>query len=312
MAISADFVLEEIKGIKESFDNGSKLSIDKYKALPIFNIESTDEWSEIFNSTESMDGARELTEQETPDITTLEEGYNVTLVTKRFGSAIEVSETAMQEMDDTSTKVSTFLMRERDKVLRKNRYLFVKNMHKFLNESHDSGSDFLAPDGVEICGSHSWNTAGSTAWDNSATATLSSSAVDAAMLFGGAFVDGSGEEMPQTYDTIVVKLGSAPARMAKKLFAEGITPTHIDDVNIYEGEFTIIELPLISVANTNYWWMFDTKQEKSPLYMGIKKYPTMNEPIKQNNEAVRSNVTGFWKQGVTNMPYMIYGSTGTA
>ena len=308
MAISADFVLEEVKGIKESFDNGSRISIEKYMALPCFNIESTDEWSEIFNSTESMTGARELSEQETPDVATLEEGYNVTLTTKRFGSAIQVSETAMEKMDDTSTKVETFLMRERDRVLMDNKYLFVTEMHKFLNYAFAT-TYYAAPDAVALCGSHSWNTDGSTAWDNSATASLSTTAIDAAMLFGGAFTDAAGNPMPQTYDTIVVKLGSAPARMAKKLFAEGITPTHIDDINIYEGEMRIVETPWITSTNTNYWFLFDTKR-KSPLYMGIKKFPTMNEPIKQNNESVRSNVTGFWKQGINNMPFNVYGSTG--
>jgi hypothetical protein len=116
--------------------------------------------------------------------------------------------------------------------------------------------------------------------------------------------------MPIDFDTIVVKKGTENARQAKRMFAFKINPTKIADVNIYEGERTIIETPMILGANKNNWFSFDSKIEL-PLLVSILKFPSLNEPIKQNNEAVRSNVTGYFTAGITNMPFNFYGSDGT-
>lgn len=99
--------------------------------------------------------------------------------------------------------------------------------------------------------------------------------------------------------------------MAKMLFANGISPVAVADINIYEGSKTIIETPYITSGNKNYWFAYATKDPNgNPLKIGIGEYPTLREPIRQNNEAIRSNCTGFWKQGIVNMPYAVFGSTG--
>lgn len=304
----ADYTVQDVKGIKKSFDNASRLTIEKYQNVPIFDIQVTDEYSEIFTSTEGMSGVIQLGEEQTPPTLKLEDGYSITLTSERFGAAIQVTSTDQVKMGDSTVKVRQFLTRQRDQILRTLKYKFLTQIHLMLNEAHDSTSDYLAPDGVELCGAHTWATG--TTFDNSATAALDSAAVDTAMEFGGAFTSADGKQMPQTYDTIVVKLGSAAARTAKKLFAEGITPTAVDDINIYEGEFTIIETPMITTANKLYWFMFDLSTYPTPLHAGITKMPRMEAPIVQNNGAVRSNVEGFWNQGINNIPFNVYGSTG--
>jgi hypothetical protein len=117
--------------------------------------------------------------------------------------------------------------------------------------------------------------------------------------------------MPLVFDTIVVKRGSAAAREAKKLFGMyGMKPVTIATINIYEGEYTLIETPYITTANKLNWFALAQNME-NPLYVGLVKMPAMNAPIVQNNEAIRSNITGYYKVGIQNIPIAVYGSTGS-
>ena len=300
---------QDTKGLKESFDNMTPISMMAYSSLPVFSIESTDQFSEIFASTENISGTRATAEHETPDVNSLEDGYKVTLTNVRYTNAIEVTSTDKEKFRDGSVKVDTYLMRQSSALLRDIQNFFVQQMHDLYNNGFVTTYD-AAPDTAALFGSHSWNTAGSTAWDNSATAALTSSSVDTAAAFGGAFKDGSGKPMPQSYDTIFVKLGGSASREAKKLFAENISPTAVNDVNIYQGEYRIVESPYITSSTA--WFMMDTKQYPSAVYAGISKYPTMAAPLEQNNMADRFNVEGFWKKGINNLPFNLYGSTGAA
>ena len=139
---------------------------------------------------------------------------------------------------------------------------------------------------------------------------LSETAVDAVMEYGGAFTDAVGDVMPLNFDEIIAKKGSEAHRTALKLFAFGIQPTAINDINIYEGEFRIVATPYITAANKLNWFMRDSSLD-NPLKIGITEMPNLKEPQVLENEAIRTNCTGFWKQGIVNMPYAFYGSTGT-
>lgn len=307
--MQADYVLQAVKGIKESFDNAASNSILRYKDSRIFDFETTSEFQEIFTSTEGLSGSRELGEAETPPTLALEDGYSVTLTDQRFGGAIEVTETDRIRMKDNTTMIDKFLQRQRNQLLLDNQNLFLTNVFGLLNDAFD-GNTYLAPDGDPlISDSHTWASGGT--FDNKGTAALSQTAMDAVVQYGGAFTDPAGKPMPIDFDTIIVKKGSANAIMARKLFASGITPTAVNDINIYEGQYTIIETPYITAANANYWFVMSSKL-MSPLYVGINKMPSLNEPIRQNNEAIRTNATGFYKVGINNMPFAIWGSTGAA
>jgi len=311
---SADYAVQASKGIKESFDNGSYVRLAEYVNLPIFKMEQTNEFSEIFTSTESMTGAKTLAESETPPVLKLEDGYSVTLTEKRFGGALIVTETMQRQSKDNTTKIDTFLQRQRDMLLSETDQVFITDCFQMLNQAFLTSATYLAPDGAPLCAisgtaNHTWNTAGSTAWNNGVTPALSSTAIDTAMTYAGAFTDASGKPMPLNFNVIVVKKGSAAERTARKLFAEGISPVTINDINLYYGEMTIVSTPYITAANTLNWFLFDTTKV-SPLYVGVGEYPTLREPIKLENEDVRTNVTGFYKLGVNNMPFSIYGSTG--
>lgn len=302
-----DYILQETKGIKDSFANGAKAVLDKYSKLPIFNVKGTSEWAEISVSTEGFSGTKETSELGTPDINSLGEGYEVQMVTKRFTNAYLISSTARRKMLDNSTKVREYLTEQRNGLLYDINYKFITELHEFLNTAFVT-TNYAAPDAKAlIADDHAWNS-GET-FDNMGTELLDAAAVDSAVEAGVAIQDGTGKHMGVSYNAIVVRTGSANARMAKKLFAEGISPTAIGDINIYHGEYTIYETPYLTSAN--YWFMMDTKKGVSPLYVGVNQAPHYTTPKEQDNESIRQNIEGFWMQGIKNMPYFVYGSNGT-
>ena len=260
-----------------------------------------------------MTGAKELANAETPPVLDLNDGYSVQIEEKRFGGAIELLENEYRrEQGDVSTKVGLALQRKRNKLLIANKNLFLTEMFKFLNYAFAT-TYYAAPDAVALCGTHSWKTPGASTFANAGTAKLTESAIDTLEEYGGAFQDAAGVAMPLDFDTIIVKKGSENVREAKRLFAFGIQPVAIADINIYYGSKTIIETPYITSTNKNYWFAYASQDPNgNPLKIGIGDYPTLREPIKQNNEAIRTNCTGFWKMGICNMPYSIFGSTGAA
>lgn len=307
---TADHILQAQKGIKKSSDTGAKVGLDKWIKIPIFNVQATDEWASIFTSTEGFSGAKELTEHETPPLNSLGDGYSVTITKKRFGNGYEITEDDQQKLGDSSTKVDAYLTRQRNKCLRNVLRFFVTELHKFLNYAFET-TYYAAPDTKAlIADDHEWNSG--LTFDNKGTAALGSTAVDDLLEQATQIADGAGEEMQVEFDSIVVKKGSAAHRMAVKLFAEHIVPTTVANVNIYEGAMKIYALPNIDYAKKAYWFLFNTSMvDENPLYAGIGKYPSFTEPKHQDNEAIRQNVTGYWMQGIVNMPYGIMGSNGT-
>ncbi len=307
-----EYALQRVKGISESFDNALAKKIDSYKDNRIVDLYTTTQVFEIFTSTEGMDGAKELSSDETPPLLDINDGFSVIIEENRFGGAIELKEAEYRrEQNDVTTKVDAVLKKKRNKLLIANKALFLRGMFQFLNEAFSGTAKYKAPDGVELCGVHSWKTAGAASWTNKGTAKFSEAAVDAILEYGGAFVDSANNPMIIDFDTFIFKKGSAAAKLARQLFAQNITPTKVADINIYEGEFTIIETPYIT--NKLNWFARDSKDENgNPLKIGVGEYPTLRDPIRQNNEAIRVNCTGFWKQGIVNMPYSWYGSDGSA
>jgi hypothetical protein len=178
-----------------------------------------------------------------------------------------------------------------------------------LNDSF-TGATYLAPDGAAIIAdTHTWASGGT--FDNKGTAVLSESAIDAIEEYAGDFTDASGKPMPLNFDIIIVKKGSAAEREARKLFAESISPVAVGDINLYEGEKTIVSTPYITTANKLCYWLRDSKY-KNALRVKIGEMPTLREPHLMQNESIVTNVTGFFSVACTNMPFAWYGSLGNA
>jgi len=311
MATPQEFALQAVKGIRKSFDNGMANKIDQYMDNRIVEMYQTDEVFEIYTSTEGMTGAKKLARRETPPVLKLEDGYSIQIQENTFGGAIEVPfEDYKRWQKDSTLKVDQYLMRERNELMKTNTQLFLDEMFVFLNYAFAT-TYYAAPDTAALIGTHTWKTPGADTFANNGTKALSMSAIEDLEEYGGRFALADGKAMPIDFDTVIVKTGSQNEREAKKLFAKDIKPTAVADINIYQGSKTIISTPHITYANRNYWFARSSKLENS-LKIGIGMKPTLQEPIRQNNEAIRTNCIGVWKQGVCNMPMDWYGSTGVA
>lgn len=302
----ADYVNQQLKGIGEVFHNAAENYIKDYMKLGYIKFYETSEVSEIFNSTESMSGYAELTTHEAPPSLKLEDGYTITVQERRYGGALIVpEETYRRDGRDNTTKVDNFLDEQKNQLIVTATQKVITDAHAMLNGAFDGGSEYLAPDAAQLCGSHNWRS-GAT-FNNQRIESFTETTPDTAEEYAGDFLDPSGKEMPLNFTDIVVKKGSASHREALKMYAKEIKPTKVGDVNIYEGSLNVVETSYITPTNRNNFFYFDLSKQRSPLAVGIGEYPTMRDPQKLENESIRSNVTDFRKQGVINMPYQILG-----
>lgn len=304
-----DYALQAVKGIKEVANNGVQEDLMQYQDNRVFEFANSSEVFEIFTSTESLSGAIELGDSDTPPLVTLNDGYSVTVQEKRFGLGYTINEKTMaRDKVDSTMQVENFITENTNQVMKEAVHYLLTEAFELLNDGF-TGAKYLAPDGAAIFGSHTWASGGT--FDNGVTAVLSESAIDDMEEYAGAFTDASGKPMPMNFDIIIVKKGSAAERTARKLFAESISPVAVGDINLYQGEKTIVSTPYITSANKLNWFARDSRY-KNPLRVKIGQMPTMHEPIALENQGYRVNVTGFFAVACTNMPYSYYGSTGAA
>lgn len=310
MATPVEFALQAVKGIKKSFDNGMASKLDSYLDNRIFDVYQTDEVFEVFTSTEGMTGVKQLARRETPPILQLEDGYSVTITENTYGGAIEVPfEDYKRWQNDSTLKVDSYLIRQRDALMKDATHYFLTEAFKFLNYAFAT-TYYAAPDAAALLGTHTWKTTGASTFANNVTEALDMDAIDTLEEYGGKFTLADGKEYPMDFDTIIVKKGSAAEREAIKILAKDIKPTAVSDINIYQGTKTIVSTPYISYANRTYWFARASREE-NPLKIGFGMKPSLQEPIRQNNEAIRTNCMFIFKQGIVNMPYSWYGSQGT-
>jgi len=304
----SDYTNLAIKGLQEPFKLALQANLEQYKANPFIKYYNTNEFAEIFSSLEGLTGSRSLGELETPDVVSLDQGYNVTLTAGRNGVGMVVSQTTMVRAGDDTTKIDAYLMEQRNQLLKTVSKQVMDDAFYAYNHAFDTGSTVNAPDGLELCATHTYNGGGT--FTNETTGALSETTIDTAWEYAGAFTDQSGKEMPLNWTAIMVKKGSAAAKKAIQLFASNINPTAVDDINIYAGMLKVVETPFISTANKANWFLIDENIMDSPVICGMVQTPTFQDPIKLENESIRSNVIGYWKTGITKLPLSVYGSTG--
>lgn len=308
---NSDYTIQAFKGIKEVYNNAMGEMVTRFQDNRVINFYNTSVRDEIFTSIEGLVGIEQLGNEETPPSLKLEDGYKVTLSPVRYGGALVIPEDvyAIDEKDAT-TEIKNYLDEQKNQLIKAMQQQMLYDAFYMLNNAHNSSALTLAPDSVELLGSHTWATGGT--FDNSATAALDADAIDDMEEFGGDFYDPTDTTRPyqHSYDTIIVKTGSDNARMAIRLFAGSITPISVDDINIYEGTKTVIETPYLLTAKKNYWFGLDTSFPNA-VVLGINRTPAMRDPIKQDNEAIRTNITTFYKRGINNIPHMWYGADGS-
>ena len=304
----ADYTNLAIKGLQEPFKLALQTNLEQYKANPFIKYYNTNEYAEIFSSLEGLTGSRSLGELETPDVVSLDQGYNITLTAGRNGVGMVVSQTTMVRVGDDTTKIDAYLMEQRNQLLKTVSKQVMDDAFYAYNHAFDTGSIINAPDGLELCATHTYNGGGT--FTNETTGALSETTIDTAWEYAGAFTDQSGKEMPLNWTAIMVKKGSAAAKKAIQMFASNINPTAVDDINIYAGMLKVVETPFISTTNKANFFLIDENIMDSPVVCGMVQTPTFQDPIKLENESIRSNIIGYWKTGINKMPLNVYGSTG--
>ena len=310
ITVDANYVSSQLKGLQEPFKMAVQKSLESYKPQNFIKFYNTSEWSEEYISYEGAEGVRELGELEEPDPISLNEGWTISITPSRFGGAIEISEDTMVKSEDSTIKVDRYIAEQRNQVLNSMvNTMMVKAYYPYVN-AFNSSATVLAPDSVELCGTHLTKD-GATWFANKTTAKLSETSYKAAVAYAGAFKDptDSTKPMPLTWKAIMVKKGGNAANTAKRLFANNINPTQINDINLYQGELTIIETPYIS--NTEHWFLLDDSIMDSPVVCGMNKGITFSEPMTQKNNAVRTNITMYLKTGIVKLPVNVYGGDGT-
>ncbi len=300
------------KEISRAFSLLSEEAIKKSHFTKIFHVYDTDEYSESFTSDEGIDDIAPLNEGENVKDNKLFEGYKTTIVSEEAGGSLRVTKKMRIRAKDNTVKLGELIAPKNKKLILATRRYIERKAHSLLNGAFGST---LAPDGNPLIGAHTWkNGDGTYDFNNqlSGNPLLSETAWDAVQEYGGAFVDPTGAEMPLNFDTIVVKKGSANARMARRLFLSGkVFSTNVAGINIYEGDdVTVIETPYISVANKNFWFAQDSEQENSLIVKFLQR--AMLED-KQVNKAIDwiYPVTVSFEAGVRNMPFDWVGSNGT-
>jgi len=307
----AQYSNQALKGIQEVFNNGLQVDVMKYADAKIFDLVTNSVFNDVYTSTESLGGTQELSPSEEVPVSELHDGYSVNYSSRRYGNSIVVNETMMVQSLDSTVRIDEFLKEQTRLLMQDVKHKMITSLFDILNNGFTTTID-SAPDSAAFFGLHTWATG--TTFNNSATAAMSEAAMDSLEEYGGDFVDASGKENPLDFDTIIVKKGSQASRTARRLFAEKIAPTQINDINIYEGSKTIVETPFISTANKLNWYARASKvPTRNSLRLKVVQMPKMHEPITNyDNLAVKSAVTGYWTAQIVNMPYDWYGSTGAA
>lgn len=309
MALS-DTTYSEVKGVRKAIDLKTQLDINNFIALPYLGVERTNEDTKIINSYEGLGGTRELAEWEEPDTNSLQEGYQTETTPKRWGNSIIVSETKQQEMKDNTILVREYISKQANALMTDNKSRLAVLTHAIMNDAI-TGTTYTGPDSVALGGTHSWNTSGASTFANNSTAKLSPTAWDAVEAYAGAFQSADGKPDPKNFDTIIVKKGGAASRIARKMFAEGISPVAIGDINLYEGAVKIYEDPYLT--STDYWWAYDSsfaKRNGNTIATFINNDPVMHPPIVEKNRAVTSSVTWFANTNIVALPVNWYISSG--
>jgi len=308
------------KAIVKHFDNQSKEAIKNSAMNKIFQVEDTTEYTESFISTEGVTLPTYVDESETPDTNKIGKGYKVTFDGAEFAHNVIISYKARKKVQDKTEKVIDIINKQKNgAIIAMNSFLEIET-HKLLNQAFSSTS-YLAPDAQVLCyGTHVWNSTGRTFSNLLSSSALDLSVVDEVEKVGGAFVDSHGTNMPLNFKTIVVKKGGKAAQAAKRIFGfnrkmdvkDQYRPTTIGNIDIYVGEYTIIETPWLT-SNTAYFFVADRQMLgiENPLFVNFIERPQIQgDATLQKNLDFMYSVAGSFKFGCRNMPITLLGSPG--
>ena len=280
----------------------------------IFDVSDTTEYTESFHSTEGFDGTTYLDENQNLNSGDLDKGFRTSFESREFGVYIDVSKQARVQARDNTLAIAEIIAKQKKHALYDlNNFVTFEGM-KMLNEAFGS-TTIKAPDGQDIISATHTRKDGSQAFDNLLpSVAFSSTVVDEVLKRNGAMVDSKGKPMPSMMNKIIVKKGGKASIEARKLFGmygSQYSPVTIGGINIYMGEFDIIETPYLT-SDTAYFFMGDMMNgDENPLFVNFMERPKIQGPARvTDNLSYRWDYAGSFKYGCRNLPFNIIGSQG--
>lgn len=299
--LTTDFQNHLDKTISKSFEDYSQEAVKRSAFTRIFEVWDTDEYVESFTSQEWMDSPSYFDESEDIKNLTVWEGYKTTVTSREFWWNVKLPYKYRLRAKDDTTKLEKIAANRTSNTIQSMLNFVERQTHWMLNNWFTTQ---LAPDGAALFGTHTWKSTWTTfsnipMW----TKDLDDDAIDDVMAYWWAFVDANGQEMPIAFDTLVVKTWWAAAIQAKKLFAPkwSVVPETFWNINIYAGEYKIIETPYIT--SWTAYFLFDSMKDNS-LFVNFTDRPHIESKVvdKNNQDWVYSAVASF-KFWVNNMPF---------
>lgn len=310
MALDIASIAKELNFfLKEGFAGGI---IRNFKATGIANVRDTKTFEETFSSTGSMGGLEELSATQTPPSTKLKAGHTVVVDKKRFGLSFDLTEEDQLRASDSSTKVNEWINRTKIRALS---LANTKYYDEVVGLYNNAFTTTLSPDAVALCGQHL--KLDNSDWFNNklnGNPLLTEASLESLVTYGADFKDGAGNDLPITFNTFVVKTGSANAKFARQYLLENaMVPTQAGNINIYSsGINRVIEIPTLTETA---WFAFDRNQPANselgiPIDLAIIKPPEITVFDSQVNKSKIFSLTMFHGISAPKMPMNFAGSPG--
>lgn len=302
------------RDIQKTFSNFRSEVAASSAYAQIFDVRNTSEYTSSITSTEGIKQPTWFNESQNLTQNRLEKGFKVTYESEEFGHKIVVSKKVRNKARDNLNLLAEYIVEERDDAIAAMHHFMEKETHRVLNNATNT-TYFQSPDGLSLANAaHGWNS-GSATWSNILVSSpFSTAVIDAAMAYGGAFQDAQGNQMPLGFDTIICKTGGAASRAIKKTLGLGTASqylaTSIGAINLYFGEFTVIETPFLTSGN-EYFFMDRSGQYSNPLFIDIIESPSVEEMmVDQGNLDYIYPVTASIKIGIQNQPFNLLYNAG--
>lgn len=304
------FINDLTKETKMLIDNSVELNNDRQAYAAMVNAVDTTEINEKFVSTVRDSNPQTTPEGQNVGASNSYEGYTVILSPhdKTTDSILYSFEYTQGKRDETQK-----IMQEYNQDARSKMWGLYNDVNvKFFSLFNNGFTTTLSPDGeILFSAAHKFtDNIPAVTFDNLLAAAAPSLDVLAEVeQRAGAFVDLGGRPMSLNPKCILVKRGGKAFREFKKiLFPDRYQPIVIsgtnNGVNIYEGEYKLIECPYIT-SSTAYFITEDYNNSmlKNPMYLGFHQRPTIYG-YDDHVGTLTHEITyvSYYKTGVINIP----------